>query len=149
MDILLHNLSHSDMLLGVVVHKAQTLHPNDVHVVRPKFSKFHCISKFLFDHIVQNISSVKIFSSALHNRHSSNETNGSSEEKLHSVPVGFDLRGCPALCDVHDVRFRKDILDSEENSSSSWNAMCTLCISLSWQFCSNAGCNIPLFHSYT
>lgn len=101
MDILLHNLSHADLLLGVAVS------PNsEVSIVRPKFSKFHTLSKSLFDHIVHHIDSVKIFSSPLHNRH------GSIDDgiDLPSVPVGFDLRDCPARCSVHDVRFRHELI---------------------------------------
>lgn len=115
MDILLHNLSHADLLLGVVT-PAKT---GDVLIVRPKFSKFHTLSKSLYDHIIHNMAAIKIVNSPLHNRR---ENGGASDSE--SVPIGFDLRDAPATCDIRDVRFRKELPPSEEDATGS-SARCS------------------------
>jgi hypothetical protein len=114
MDILLHNLSHADLLLGVVTPAEAVRHDSDVLIVRPKFSKFHTISKSLYDHIIQNLAAIKIVNSPLHNRR---ESSGASDGD--SVPIGFDLRDAPATCDIRDVRFRKELPPSEEDAAGS------------------------------
>lgn len=112
MDILLHNLSHADLLLGVVTPATAARQDSDVLIVRPKFSKFHSISKSLHDHIIHHLAAIKIVTSPLYNRRDSSDAG-------ESVPIGFDLRDVPATCDIRDVRFRKELPPSEEDDAGS------------------------------
>lgn len=105
MDILVHNLSHADLLLGVVVKTGQG---SDVLVARPKFSKFHQISKALFDHVMSYSDQIQITTCPLYNRHG--ETVSECE-----VPLGFDLRNTPTLaCDFSSLRVQADLKESDE-----------------------------------
>lgn len=93
-DILIHNLSHSDLILGV--KNQETI--SDV-VARPKFNKFHFISQQLFGHISHGSNAkLKLFPLRSHNV----VTNSA----FHEVAVGYEIKHTKCLFKY--LRFRDD-----------------------------------------
>lgn len=111
MEVLLHNLSHSDMILGVSKindKKTEEMNEEGLIIARPKFSRFHVISALLYAHVVKHREDVQIFTAHPYTR--PKQIDAEPVIVAANVPVGFDLTGLSKLvrCDVEDLRFRQD-----------------------------------------
>lgn len=104
LELLVHNLSHSDLILGINTAKLD-LKENTV-IARPKFSNFHAISEQLFHNVSSVNSKVIISKSPICSRKNTNSSILGSDA---IVPVGFNLHECPIeVKDLSAVRFRHD-----------------------------------------
>lgn len=103
LELLVHNLSHSDMVLSINTSKL-ALKENTV-IARPKFSNFHAISEQILSTVSSTNSKVIISHSKMGSRKNFSTT--LSNEK--TVPVGFNLNKCPiGVKNLSAVRFRHD-----------------------------------------
>jgi hypothetical protein len=105
MNILLHNLSHGDLLLGVKIENE-----DKCLIVRPKFSQFHSISICLLQFVSQNPDLVEIFSSIVHNRQKADDG------RAETIPVGFSLiESSDLILNIDTLRFNDEAVNSGEN----------------------------------
>lgn len=105
-DILVHNLSHSDLILGV-----KDQHSKSDVVARPKFNKFHAVSQLLFEELKSTLSGTNLTTFPLLDR------SLSGNEK--HIPVGYELQKAQSYS-VNNLRFREDekrFVDNEDKSS--------------------------------
>jgi len=101
LELLVHNLSHSDLVLSLN-NNDQSLKPNSV-IARPKFSHFQGISEKILTCLLGQNNSVSIAESKLHSRKNVQAESGAT------VPVGFNFSKCPiAVDDFANLRFRQD-----------------------------------------
>ncbi len=100
-ELLVHNLSHSDLVLDVN-NIDLGIQPNEV-IARPKFSKFKQISEDILHKISAEESQIDLYSISPYLRASSTF---SAESK---VPIGFNLQLNPVeISDLTSLRFRQD-----------------------------------------
>jgi hypothetical protein len=99
-EVLIHNLSHSDLILGV----RNTNSEDGSFVARPKFSQFNEISHRIYLQVKQNVGS--LFTSTPHVRTVTEKTDQSD------IPIGYKLNNENAfVCDTGKLRFREEDKD--------------------------------------
>lgn len=123
MEILVHNLSHSDLILGVSTsNQPITRNSEEINratiVARPKFSEFNQISQQLFDQI-----SCLDFPLELLAPECRPGGDSTLQGNYSKVAAGCSLHGHVAGCSVHKLRFRNDDL---HQSSLSKDATCQI-----------------------
>lgn len=95
-EVLIHNLSHSDMILGI-----KTLLDQDTIVARPKFSQFNSVSLDLYNHI-RSHSDSKIYTHP-------GLTSRENPVKDKDIPTGFEFPQDAIFHWTSDqLRFRDD-----------------------------------------
>lgn len=117
MEVLVHNLSHSDLVLAVN-NTARSLAPDEA-IARPKFSHFKGLTeKILISLTDRNIpselsgtTSANSFQISRHPKYVRKKKNGNYtvSDSIGDVAVGFDLRENPVhVDDISSLRFRQD-----------------------------------------
>jgi hypothetical protein len=105
MEILVHNLSHADLILGV----SNSLLPSDAKppmvVARPKFSEFNQISHQIYNYCKEQSSDFPLEHMIPECRPGGVST--FKDNGFDSVPAGCILR---ASCNTNKLRFRNDDL---------------------------------------
>ena len=116
MEVLLHNVSHSDLVLDVKLTCGRS------NVARPKFHRFREVTKAIYDELkTQESANIRISSHLKHTRNKLSqeplqyEVTSLSEKEY--LPVGFDLSNNPVkIADYNYLRFRKDEILSNNGS---------------------------------
>lgn len=104
-EILVHNLSHSDMILGI---KTNSKAPA---VARPKFSHFNSISELLYRKIKADNKIVSLWSSTLNSRKDTPKE--IFTEPRIKVPVGYQFQANTfESTSPSNLRFRNDDTNS-------------------------------------
>lgn len=105
LEVLVHNLSHSDLILGV---NKRDLSAQSV-VARPKFGEFNNISKALYQKIRSASDAAKISRVAPHSRSHSN----SLLARYPQVAVGYQLSAqAVGQCQIDNLRFRQHEMET-------------------------------------
>lgn len=113
-EILVHNLSHSDLVLGLNTLNHELTSYQNIIVARPKFSYFKKISEKILESILANTDETKKASlsySVLQSRKTINTTNVTTTiQNNTSIPVGFDFDNIHDIFidDINMLRFRHD-----------------------------------------
>lgn len=133
-EVLLHNVSHSDLILSLYNHNAATSQTsstspaisnssNNKIIARPKFSNYREITKAVLESI--DVHDIKIASHLKYCRKVVTKNPIQYEvapvESNEYTPVGFDLCQHPVKVNIAGLRFRRDdkTLISSDSSSAS------------------------------
>ncbi len=110
MEILVHNLSHADLILGVSTSKpGNDTTSNRTIVARPKFSEFNQISQQLYDR-VKGSSDFQ-----LELLHPECRPGGlPTLVEYDKVAAGYSLKARPVVCNINKLRFRNE--DSQQHT---------------------------------
>jgi hypothetical protein len=101
-NVLIHNLSHSDLILGVKFSDKSGDISSEPIVARPKFSQFNALSVDLFKKIQEFSSRVKIYKTEGYIGRSS------STPEVAAVPVGYELPSDFSSWKADQLRFRDE-----------------------------------------
>ena len=108
-EILIHNLSHSDMALSV--NKIDMSLPLGTCIARPKFSEYRDISEKLLQALGrENVTTIK---KPVYNRNQQSTEDGRYPIAVHprsnsSLPLGFDLSKCAVAVSEPSLHFKAD-----------------------------------------
>jgi len=124
-EILIHNLSHSDMALSV--NKNAMSLPLGTCIARPKFSEYRDISEKLLQALSRN--SFTAIKKPVYNRNQQSTEDGRYPIALHPranclLPLGFDLSKSPVVVSAHSLHFKADganAVRSEQNGAEEPN----------------------------
>lgn len=110
MDVLLHSLSHADMLLGIGEENV---------LARPKFNQFHYVSKLVFDFVSENQGRFRICVAPAQRRKVDQQALDLDLE--NEVAIGFDFSGVVKRpsCELFRLRLRHEAAANEGTSSKS------------------------------
>jgi hypothetical protein len=101
-NVLIHNLSHSDLILGVKFAGDSGSISSEPVVARPKFSQFNALSVDLFKKIREFSSHVKIYKTEGY------ASRSSSTPEDAAVPVGYELPPDFSTWKPDHLRFRDE-----------------------------------------
>jgi hypothetical protein len=103
-ELLVHNLSHSDLVVSLnAVQSSKLLKKENSVVARPKFSHFHGLSEQILKQVVTQGANVSITHKPLFSRKTGQPVS------VDPVAVGYNFSSDPiAVKDLSTLRFRQD-----------------------------------------